>query len=238
MACASSFTINNDLTYKLANSNTKQDSIYNSVIAISMEKFINLKKYLPDEYTKLIKMYPNSVSPNVELEKKKLHSYHKTDKELVFNAISTQLCIFNKYQQTFKMAIQAAFYQFDKNNLDQQLKIKYSDHLDVLVNVSDYIKYDMLMTFCKMNTTKVQLVFKQSGIGLLQSELDEIDKMNMSQLINAREASNIRSYKLALDESIFTSIDNNSSFEHSTYYTSYVIHRIEYLEANFIPDMD
>jgi hypothetical protein len=235
MDCASAFTVNNDLTYKLADSNTKKDIIYNAVIAISMEKFLSLKKHIPAEYSKLIKMYPNSVSPKVELEKKKLHNYNKTDKELVINTVCTQLCILNKHKNMFELAMQSAFYLIDKNNLDQRLKIKYNDHLDVLVNVNDYIKYDMLMTFCKIDATQGKMNFKQSGVGILQSEMDEIDQMNMSQLINAREASDKRSYHLALDESIFTNIE---TFEHSVYYSSYVIYRIKYLEDTSIPDLD
>ncbi len=235
MACASSMTINNDLTYKLVDSNSKQDIIYKAVIAISMEKFLSLKKHIPSEYSKLIEMYPNSVSPKVELEKNKLHNYYKTDKQLVFNSIATQLCMLNKHQNTFKVAMQSAFYVIDKNHLDQQLKIKYYNHLDVLVNVSDYIKYYMFMTFCNFDATQEEMIFEQSGIGILQSEMDEIDQMKMSQLINAREASNKRSYQLAIDESIFTNIE---TFEHSIYYTSYVQHRIQYLEDNFIPDLD
>jgi hypothetical protein len=241
------FTVNNDLTNTLPNIN-------NTVIAVSMEKFLSLKQHLTDQYIKLIKMYPNSVSPYVELEKKKLHNYFKTDKDLVINSIYNQLCVFYKYQNTFEVAIKSAFYLIDKYNLDSHLKIKYNNHFDVISNVIVYIKYDMLLTFCKIDATKIQIQisFKQLERGLLQSEIDEIDKMNMSQLINARESSNKRSYKLALDPSIFSINEYNcfeqsvfeqssfeqSSFEHSTNYTSYIIHRIEYLEAKFISDMD
>jgi hypothetical protein len=228
MASALSFVINYDLTYILSNIN-------NAVIAVSMEKFISLKQHLTDEYNNLIKMYPNSVSPYVELEKKKLHNYFKTDEDLVINSIYNQLCIFYKYQNIFELVIKSAFYLIDKHNLDSHLKIKYNNHFDVLAHMIVYIKYDMLLTFCKIDATKIQIQIKQLETGLSQSEKDEIDKMNMSQLINAREASNKRSYMLALDDSIFTNIE---TFDHSTYYTSYVIHCIEYLEANFIPDMD
>ena len=228
MAYASSFIVNYDLTYILPNIN-------NAVIAVSMEKFISHKQNLTNEYIKLIKIYPNSVSPYVELEKQKLHNYFKTDKDLVINSIYNQLCMFYKYQNTFEVIIKSAFYLIDTHNLDSHLKIKYNNHFAVLAHMIVYIKYDMLLTFCKIDATKIQIQIKQLETGLSQSEKDEIDKMNMSQLINAREASNKKSYMLALDDSIFTNIE---TFEHSAYYTSYIIHRIEYLETNFIPELD
>jgi hypothetical protein len=156
---------------------------------------------------------------------------------LVFNSIYSQLCIFYKHQKTFEVVIKSAFYLIDKHNLDSHLKIKYSNHFEVIANVIVYIKYNMLFTFCKIDITKTQIEFKLPDSRLLQYEMDEIEKMNMTQLINARDASNKRSYNLALDESIFI-INEHIPFEHSIYYTSYVIHRIEYLEANFIPDME
>lgn len=229
MDCASVFTINNNLT--------KNDIINNAVIAVSMEKFISLKKHLSDEYSKLIEMYPNSVSPYVELEKKKLYDYFKTDEDLVFNSIYNQLCMYYKLQNTFEVVIKSAFYLIDKHNLDSHLKIKYNNHFKVIANVIVYIKYNMLLTFCKIDVTKTHIEFKLSNSGLLQYEMDEIDKMNMTQLINARDVSNKRSYSLALDASIF-SINGCSSFEHSIYYTSYIVCRIEYLEEYFLPDMD
>jgi hypothetical protein len=230
MACAQVFTINNNLTDKI-------DIINNAVIAVSMEKFISLKKHLSDEYSNLIKMYPNSVYPYVELERKKLFDYFKTDEDLVINSIYNQLCIFYKLKNTFEVVIKSAFYLIDKHNLDSYLKIKYNNHFKVIANVIVYIKYNMFLTFCKINVTKTHIEFKLSNSVLLQYDIDEIDKMNMTQLVKVRDASNKRSYSLALDPSIF-SINGCSSFEHSINYTSYIIQRIEYLEAHFIPDMD
>ena len=72
----------------------------------------------------------------------------------------------------------------------------------------------MLLTFCKIDATKIQIQIKQLESRLLKSEINEIDKMNMSQLINAREESNKRSYMLALDPSIFSI--NEYNYEQST----------------------
>jgi hypothetical protein len=238
MACSyasNNAVINNDLTNILSNINK-------AVIAVSMEKFISFKQHLTDEYIKLIEMYPNSISPYVELEKQKLHNYFKIDENLVINSIYNQLCMFYKHKKTFEVVIKSAFYLIDTHNMDSHLKIKYNNHFDVLANMIVYIKYDMLLTFCKIDATKIQIPIKQLSGGLSESEMDEIDKMKKSQLINTREASNKRSYLLALDTSIFSIYDygpfKQSKFEHSTYYTSYVVHRIEYLEENFLPDMD
>jgi hypothetical protein len=83
-------------------------------------------------------MYPNSVSPYVELEKKKLYNYFNTNKDLVINSIYNQLCMFYKHKNIFEVVIKSAFYLIDKHNLDSHLKIKYNNHFDVLANVIVY----------------------------------------------------------------------------------------------------
>ncbi len=222
--------------YKLADMSKVEelaDKIRYSIKTIAMGKFISLKKDIPDEYSKLIKLYPNSIPPNIEVEIKKLRDYMKINKAIVIIEITQYLTLMFDNEIVFGKIMKDIFTHI--NNDNPELKKKYVNHYKVLQDMIKYVIDVMIKDICNLNMAIIENTYALVPEHIFPAEVKHLHDMTFSQLINEREKSKELTIKLALDDNIFINLDE---YKKNTYYYNYIIDMIEKLEKTTIPELD